>query len=422
MKKNEIIKKVVYKKIDQMGDEIISFTKRLVQIPSVVGEEGNIQKLIEQTFREMRLETKKIFGNKEVLKKHEAYCNIKYDYFERPNVIGILNGTGNGNSIILNGHVDVVSPEPLSLWKHDPWSGEIEEGRLYGRGSWDMKAGIASMIYALKAIQHENISLRGNVILESVIEEEAGGSGGTLTTILDGITADAAIIPEPTSLNVFVASAGVKYFKIKILGRSNHPFNIKNSVNAFEKAILIYNELKKLDKKRSQIRYPLFKSTADYSCNLNIGEIKSGNWPSTIPGWAEMNCRISFVPGENGCEIINAVEHAILNASNRDKWMKENPPEIRWEGWNANPSVINPNTKILKILKSNAHKIFDRKPKNVGFAGGLDTRLFIQYSGTPSFCFGPRGSSIHGIDEYVLVEDIPKIAKVLAGSIIDWCN
>ncbi|MCW4033095.1 MAG: M20/M25/M40 family metallo-hydrolase, partial [Candidatus Bathyarchaeota archaeon] len=165
-------------------DKLVKFIQNLVQIPSVSGEEEEIQKFIYKKFGELDLNPKFVHPDVEILQKSEDYFETtsytKFGYKNRPNVVGILKGIGSGKSICLNGHIDVVSPEPIEQWTRDPWGGEIEGDFIYGRGAGDMKAGVASIIFALQALKETKTRLNGDVFIETTIEEEDGGVGGAL--------------------------------------------------------------------------------------------------------------------------------------------------------------------------------------------------------------------------------------------------
>ncbi|HJO33285.1 MAG TPA: M20/M25/M40 family metallo-hydrolase, partial [Anaerolineales bacterium] len=147
-------------------------------------------------------------------------CGVKpdRDLSNMPVLAGKLPGSGGGNSLILNGHYDVVPVGLLANWHYDPFEGQIADGRLYGRGACDMKSGIAAMIQALRFIQQSGIELKGDLIIQTVPDEEASCMG-TLSCCQRGYTADAAIIPEPTNMQLFIALRGSLYGKITVYGR-----------------------------------------------------------------------------------------------------------------------------------------------------------------------------------------------------------
>ena len=246
----------VFKTIDSLQDELIQTLVALVQIPSLVGEENAAQQFMEKKFSEIGMAVTTFEADLEEIKRHPAYTEIPHPYAGRPNVVGILEGLATYPSLILNGHVDVVSPEPLDLWTHDPWGGEVNDGKVYGRGVLDMKAGVIANLFAVKAILASGIKPRGKLICESVIEEEAGGSGGTLACFLKGYTASGMLIPEPSNQNLWVCHNGIKYFRVKARGKTAHAALSHTGVNVIGKMNKIYNALVQLDENRSN-RTPL---------------------------------------------------------------------------------------------------------------------------------------------------------------------
>ncbi|GAE44334.1 acetylornithine deacetylase [Mesobacillus boroniphilus JCM 21738] len=167
--------------------------QKLVQEPSTRGNESGAQAVIIEKCRELGLEMDIWEIGDSGLTVHPAFCSDRKDFTGNPNAVGIMRGTGGGRSMILNGHIDVVPAGDPKDWDKDAYSGHIECGKLFGRGSTDMKGGTTSLLMAMEAIKNSGIKLKGDVIFQSVIEEESGGAG-TLATVLRGYKADAAII------------------------------------------------------------------------------------------------------------------------------------------------------------------------------------------------------------------------------------
>lgn len=421
--KQSRMKKGIFEEIDKKRDEMTEFLQELVGIPSVVGHEGDAQRFMEKTFRDLELEVDVWEADVAELRKHPAFFETtsftKFGYKGRPNVIGKLRGSGGGRSIILGGHIDVVSPEPVSAWTHDPWSAEIVDGKLYGRGAADMKGGIAAMIHAFKCVQAVGVKPRGDIILKSTIEEEDGGIGGTLATILKGYRADAAIITEPTDVcYIDIASAGVMYFRIKVPGRSAHAAVAHFGVNAIGKAMRIYKALLKLNKERqSRISYPpaeVDPAMKGHATTINIGKIRGGDWSSTVAGWAELECRVGWPPGEESEDVKRQVEDAIYGEAKRDPWLRENPPRIEWFGWRARPHEQDVNHPIVQTVAKFVKELTGKEAKFVGGSAGLDTRHYVLHGKVPAICLGPVGFNLHGVDEYVEIDSVVETAKVLA--------
>lgn len=421
----------VLKEIDEKRDEMTKFLQGLVKIPSVVGYEGAAQRFMQKTFRDLGLEVHVWEPDVAELEKHPAYFKTtsytKFGYKRRPNVIGRLQGSRGGRSLILAGHIDVVSPEPVSAWTHDPWGAEIVDDKLYGRGAADMKGGIAAMVHAFKCIQATGAKPAGDVIFKSTIEEEDGGIGGTLATILKGYRADAAIITEPTDVyNIEIASSGVMYFGVKVLGESAHAAFAQLGVNAIGKAMKIYNALLKLNNERqSRISYPpaeVEPATKGHATTINIGKIQGGDWPSTVAGWAELECRIGWPPREELEDVKKQVEDAIYRVAEEDPWLRENPPRIKWFGWRARPHEQDVNHPIVQTVTKFVKELTGKKTKFIGGSAGLDTRHYVLHGKIPAICLGPRGSGLHSADEYVEIDSVVETAKILALTILDWCG
>ena len=414
----------ISKEVDNQKDEIFKTIQKLIRIPSVTGDEGEAQEFIFKLYLSLGLDVKKLIPKKEELIQHQAYVETGLPYNEsRPNIIGILPGVGNGRSLILNGHIDVVPPDPIEAWDEDgPWSGKIIGNRLYGRGAADMKSGLIANFFALKTILNLNLQPKGKIILESVIEEEAGGSGGTLALFLAGYKADLMITPEPFELKVITAHPGINYFRVTVLGKTAHAAQSHKGINAIGKLSKIYERLTKLDKERAKRnRYEFFEKLTGRSCNLNIGTFHAGNWASTVAGSATLEARISYLPYETEEGIKKEVRNAIDEVVSKDSWLKEHPPIIEWYGWRALPWVQDHNAFGVKQFLKTASEVLSQKVDVAACTCGLDAR-FGSYFGVPSLVFGPKGGLLHSSNEYVELDSVIKTIKVLATFIVNWCK
>lgn len=420
MSQNKLEKRV-FKILDAEREEIIKTLRDLVRIPTVVGKEGEGQKYIQNLYSNLGLKGITFEADYEKVRRHKAFVESGLKFAGRPNVIGILEGNDSARSLILNGHIDVVSPEPVGEWDFPPWEGKVVGNRLYGRGACDMKAGLVANYFALKSLLEAGLKPSGTVILQSVIEEEAGGGGGTLACLLEGFTADGMVIPEPHP-KITVAMTGVFYFKVKVVGRTAHAGRAHTGVNAIGKMNKIYDALIELDVKRAHDKhYPIFEKDSPRSCHLNIGTYNAGDWPSTVAGQAEMQCRISFIPGEDMNEVKQQVQQVINEVASRDEWLSEHPPEVNWFGWQAESWEQDPNDPFVVTFKSCAESVFGSTIDIVGKTAGLDTR-FAEYFNMPALTFGPTGENMHGIDEYVELDSLVDCTKVLALFIMEWCG
>lgn len=273
------------------------------------------------------------------------------------------------------------------------------------------------------------MALKGDLILESTIEEEDGGIGGVLATILRGYTADAAIIPEPNFISdesIGIASAGVMYFRIKILGRAAHAAHAHRGVNAIIKALKIIDALESLNRERQKrVRYPPAEMETDMkgrATTINIGKIHGGDWPSTVAGFVEIEGRVGWPPVESMEHVKREIEDAVREASQKDSWLALNTPKIEWFGWRVEASEQDRNHPFVSLVAENVERVTGCTPIFTGGYAGLDTRFFINYVNMPAITYGPKGYNLHSSDEYVDLNSVVNTAKIVGLTIMDWCG
>ncbi len=229
--------------IDARADELTALVGALVRCPSPLGRERAAQELVAQHLTASAMNVD-VWDLEDTVKSLPDAGESGVPFPGRPNVAGVQAGTGGGHSLILNGHIDVVSPEPLAAWTHDPWGGEIVGTRMYGRGAFDMKSGVAINCFLPRLLADLGIGLRGDLIVHSVIEEECTGNGAIAASHRHH--ADAALITEP-ELNRFTwAHLGVIWFRVHITGKSWHAMETHKGVNAITKAVPIIQALERL--------------------------------------------------------------------------------------------------------------------------------------------------------------------------------
>lgn len=398
-----------------------------VRIPSVVGHEGAVQEFMSARYESLGLEMDVFEADIAEVARHPAYVPTPWATTGRPNVVGTLRGADpSARSLALNGHVDVVSPEPVEAWSHDPWGGEIvgtgSEQRIYGRGALDMKSGTVAAFHALKAVLDAGLRPRGTVILHSVVEEEAGGGAGTLAVLLRGHSADALLTPEPFYRAVVLGQPGVMLFRVTVTGKTAHAAYSQTGVNAIGKMLPLYEALVALDAERAaHWPDPFFGGLSDRAVNLNIGVLRAGDWPSTVAGRAELECRVSFIPPQTMAEVRREVEQRIARAAQSDPWLREHPPVVEWFGWQAEPWRQDASHPFVAALADAAAQVIGARPPLVASTAGLDAR-FAGSFGIAAACIGGSGGGMHGIDEYVEVDSVVETARILAAAIVSWCG
>lgn len=430
--------------VDKKRNDIVKFTQKLVQIPSVSGSEGEVQKVTAHKLESLGLKMDVFDVDVELLSKHPGFVPLedyRKSYGGRPNVVGTLKGTGGGRSLILQGHVDTVPVEDKSKWKHDPWGGEIENERLYGRGALDMKGGVVALNMAVECLLEAGISLRGDVIVENVIEEEAGGNGA-IACAQRGYKADAGIIPEPLPF-ITISNRGAQYFRITVPGKAGFLEEKWGTPNAIEKAILLYDAVDKFSLMRQKevthlpsyvfyefepekIEDPKLAKMAQIFMEnvvpLGVCKIKAGTWPSSLPDKCIMEGSIECLPGENIKEVRRRFKEYIERVAYSDPWLREHPPNIEWFGLWLEPCVTDSNHPVIGILRKIYRELTNIDPLILG-GGGSDLRCLTKYAETPSVIFGGvRGEGAHGIDEYLEIDSLIDSTKMIVLTILDWCG
>ncbi len=407
-----------------LAPDAAAFTGRLVSERSVQGSERDAQRHVVEKLEELGLDVHLLEADDVPgIEEHPEFAETEDAYDGRPNAIATKASDGEGRSLLFNGHVDVVPEGDADQWSFDPFAGEVEDGRILGRGASDMKGGVAAMLYAVEALDRAGIALEGDLTIQSVIEEEAGGFGGTLATVLDGSTADAVVIPEPTDFDLWIANDGVSYFRVTVEGKGAHAAHTDSGVNAVAKLYPIFEALRELhDRRKETISDELFEQEYEHTVSLNPGTMHAGEWPSSVPDEAVLEGRVSHAPEETREEIRTTVEETVREAAADDPWLAEHPPTVEWFGWRGSSARISPDEPIVRTVQDVVGEAYDSEPTAKGFPGGIDTRFFVNYADTPALCFGPGAHNIHGTDEYLPVEELERTIGSLALIAMAWCG
>jgi acetylornithine deacetylase len=319
---------------------------------------------------------------------------------------------------VLNGHIDVVSPEPLSAWTYDPWAAEIVGDRMYGRGAMDMKVGIATNLFIPCLLHDLGIELAGDLTVHSVIEEECSGIGA-----LDAartVAADAALVTESEQMRFTRACLGVMWFRVQIVGKAWHAMEARQGVNAISKAVPIIRALEALDDSLNETVHPAWAGV-DHPINLNIGVIQGGDWPSTVPGACELRCRVSFFPGTTVAEMRATIERAIAEAAADDLWLREHPPMVSYEGFQSAGSVIPADAPMIRTIGA-WHRRVHGAEMPIRVATSITDDRYYNHAGIPAGCYGASGGNPHGADEWLDLTSVVPTAKVIGAFVLDWCG
>jgi acetylornithine deacetylase len=347
----------------------------------------------------------------------------------RPQLAARFTGAGGGQSLLLNGHIDVVPSEPRDRWTSDPNRAEVRDGNLYGRGSCDMKGGVACMVHAAEVLARLGVRLRGDLIVNTVTDEESSGAGG-LAAVRHGVRADAGIVPEPTAFEVWVACRGSLTPTFTVTGRPGHAemaqphWRDGGAVNAIEKMGVVMDAVARL---REEWR----GSPEQRHAHLPPGDIvpvkiSGGEWTVTYPATCRMTCEVTYLPGRAdadgwGRDVEAEIAWWIAQAAAADPWLREHPPAVEWD-LDIPPAEVDPSLPIVQtMLRSTA------AAGRPGVLGGLDSwfdaATFTRFGDTPSIGYGPRSIAWgHTVDEYVPVEDLVACTQAIALAAVEHCG
>jgi acetylornithine deacetylase len=421
--KKQITPSEILATINSYQDEITAFLQKLIGFKSVTGQEGEIQGFLIQTLRDLSLEVDHFEPDVERLRGYPGFLEPELPFSGRPNVVGIWKGSGEGRSILLNGHVDTVPLEPIGEWKTGPLSGKVTNCRVVGRGASDMKSGLAAMTMAVIILKRLGIHLKGDVILEYVVDEERTGLG-TLACVERGYMANAGICCETSDLEIMPACIGRMWFTVTLKGKPAGISARWEGVSAIEKAYRIIQAVDDLEKIRFEdLRHPLYPDNRGaLPCTVTM--IRAGTFPSITPEDAVLRGSLGLMPYEDPQAVKHQLMTQIDHACQTDPWLRKHPPEVTTEGgYVAAGAEIPLDHPIVRLVQETFETALNRKPVIRGRMGAADTRFLIRSGNTPTVIFGPGVTAeMHAMNENVPIQNLIDATKVIALTISRWCN
>lgn len=407
----------VFEAIDLDG--LTATLGELIALQSCDGHEIAVQQRMAVLLAEAGMDTDVWDIDLATLARHDAYGAE----IQRERALGVVGqwGCGRGPSLILNGHVDVVPAGERARWSVDPWRGTVKDGRVYGRGSADMKGGLCCALYAVRALRQTGIDLPGTVSIHSVVGEEDGGLG-TLATIERGHRADGAIVLEPTRCVIAPAQAGAISFRITIPGRAAHGALRTEGVNPLEKFHRIYSAIEQLERERNdRLRHPLFEGY-EVPFAICIGKAHAGVWASTVAESMVMEGRFGLGIEEVDIAVARAeLEAAVHHAAQQDAWLRDHPPIVEWWGARFMPAAIPSDHPLVRTLADSYRAAVNAEPTILGMPYGADMHLLVHQARVPTVIFGPGDvRSAHAPDEFVPIADLLAVTRTLVDMILRY--
>jgi acetylornithine deacetylase len=314
-------------------------------------------------------------------------------------------GDGTGPSVLLNGHVDVVSAEPLERWTKEPFGAEVADGRMYGRGACDMKGGVAAMLLGVEAALAAG-ELRGKIVYQSVIEEECGGNGA-LAAVQEGPSADATLIAEPTDGGMDLVAVGVIWARITLEADARHASNADRGANPIEAAFPVIEALHGLEAELNERPDPELAGL-DHPYLLNVGALHAGDWASMTPGEATLDVRLGFPIRMEPAEAQERLAAAVAEA--------DPSAEVEFRGFRARGYAFDAASPFVRLLGDCHEEVRGGRPRPDPSRATTDLRFFEGQA----VCYGPTGENLHGVDEWVDLESVADVAAVIALLIHRW--
>lgn len=415
--------------VEQNSGRLIQILQDLIRIPSEnnspKGSEGACQKYIAEFLSALKCNPV-LYAMDEVpgLKEHPLYLPGR-EYTDRPNVGARFKGTGNGRSLLLSGHIDTV-PVGSSTWKRDPFGGAIEGNLLYGRGANDMKGGVATNLFIMECLRKLDLPLAGDVLFETVIDEEFGGVNGTLAGRLKGFNADAVILSEPSFLRICPAQRGGRIAHITLKSSGGILDGGPPSPGVVEQLTFLLTKLKEFaDHRRANAKpHPMYQDNGD-PVPVAITKIITSPWgtkePITIPEECKIELYWQAMPGETVDNIDREFMEWINSLLKAPGSPFVRPLDIVFPGRWLPGSAISKDEALVTELSDCATRILGKPPIIAGIEGPCDMFVFHEVQHAPAVLWGARGGNTHAADEYVEIDTLIDAAKVLLVFAHQWC-
>lgn len=395
--------------------------RALVRTPSVTGSEEAVQDLAAGLLADAGLEVERLWPDPATARADPDWPGEEMARQTLPIVVGRL-GPARGpgvRRVLLVGHVDVVPPGDPATWASDPWGGEVRDGELYGRGSCDMKGGVAAILAAARAVQAavgERSSAPAAELAVVLVPSEEDGGQGMLAAIRAGWTGDVAIITEPTGLQVVVAHAGAITFRLTVAGRAAHASTRREGVSALDNLGLLVRALEADEAARSAAETDPLMTALGLPYPTMVGKVSGGDWASTVMDRIVAEGRYGVRLGQTTREAEGELRACISRAAEADTFLQDHPPTVEITGGRFASARV-PSDHPLPIgLADAAEAVLGRRPRLEGKPYGADMRLLVNEGATPTVIFGPGDIRVcHAANERVPLAEVVDCARVLTG-------
>ncbi len=399
------------------ADALLADLRELVRIPSLTGSEEAIQDEMARRMAAAGLEVTRVDTDLAAIVADPDFPGLEVERTSLPVVAGRLDTGQSGRRILLVGHVDVVPPGDPATWSVPIFDALIRDGRLYGRGAVDMKGGVVAALAAIRAVAGVAAGageFAGEALLVTVPSEEDGGAG-MLAAIRAGYTGDAAVITEPTRLEIVTVQAGAITFRLTVPGRAAHASMRREGVSAFEKLILLYRALQADESARNAGETRSEMRAIGLPYPTIIGKVAGGDWASTVPDRLVAEGRYGVRAGQTAAGADAELRAVIAAACEADGWLRDHPAIVEVTGGRFSSAEVPASHPLPNRLADAARDLLGSRPPFVGVPYGADMRLLVNEGSTPTVMFGPGDVRVaHAADEYVPIDEVVSCARALA--------
>ena len=388
------------------------------------GNETPAQQVLASFFREQGIRPE-LYDTAFILKSRFPQVRRHKSYAGRRNLSVCVSGTGRGKSLLLNAHIDTV-PAGSVPWSRSPWSGRFAGGRVEGLGSFDMKGGLVANAAVVCALRRANLRPGGDVLFESVVDEEWGGGGGTIAARLRGDTADACVVPEGTQLEIYRATRGG--FVVDLVVEAGNPSAYFSSDAVVSPAIPIGRLLgwvEKLSRSRARLRaqgaYVGFSEAAPVQVLAVEANGCDPQVPLSVPSQGTVRVYMQFLPAEDVDRVIAETKADLEGFCARDPFFRERP--VQWVPLIGGPLYgheVEADHPWLRCMEQSAASLLRKPAVTTGAPYPCDAGLIHRDFGIPTLLFGPRGGGAHNPDEYVDFDSVISTAEVLLTAALAW--
>ncbi|ACO31654.1 MULTISPECIES: M20/M25/M40 family metallo-hydrolase [Acidobacterium] len=416
--------------IRPLRGELRRLLQDLVKANSVAvlagGNETPAQRVLQAFFREQGIRAE-LYSTDFIEDSGHPQLRRNKRYAGRKNLSVRLSGSGRGRSLLLNGHMDTVPPGNGG-WSRSPWSGLSRQGCVHGLGSFDMKGGVVANAAVICALRREGVRLGGDLLFESVVDEEWGGGGGTIAARLRGDTADACVIPEGTQLEIYRATRGG--FVVDLVIEAGDPAGYFSRAEVVSPALpmgRLLNWIDELVKERGTLppkgAYLGFPDPAPVQVLAVEANRLDPTVPLSVPSRATVRVYLQFLPEENVDQVIAAVRKRLERFCASDPFFRKYP--VQWKPLIGGPLYgheLPADHPWLECMQTSATSVLERPVVTTAAPYPCDAGLIHRDFGIPTLLFGPCGAGAHNPDEYVEFESVMETAEVLLSAALTWCS